>query len=108
MSRFLSDSYHVARKSHVCDLCGDEIAPGTRYRRCAMLTDSASIGIFIEHVECHELGNLLIEDHYDGEATYDYNKVSDWLQYDFDVIRERLSPAALKRAEAILGFDPKE
>ncbi len=108
MPRFLFDSYHVARKSHVCDLCGDEIAPGTRYRQCAMLTDSASVGSFIEHVECYELGNLLIEDHFDSEATYDAAKVSDWLQDDFDSIRQRLSPAALKRAEAILGFDPKE
>jgi hypothetical protein len=35
----LWDNVHVARKPHLCTVCGEEIAPGTRYRSLGFIMD---------------------------------------------------------------------
>jgi hypothetical protein len=35
----LWDKSHVARKPHLCSVCGEEIAPGSRYRSIGFLMD---------------------------------------------------------------------
>lgn len=37
--RTLWDKQHTARRPHLCDLCGEEIAPGTRYRSVGIVMD---------------------------------------------------------------------
>jgi hypothetical protein len=37
----LWDKSHIARRPHLCTICGDEIAPGSRYRSIGFLMDGA-------------------------------------------------------------------
>lgn len=41
--RILWDKVHTARKPHLCDGCGDEIAPGSRYRSVGLIMDGARL-----------------------------------------------------------------
>ena len=54
----LSESYPVAKKRHICYLCGGHIEKGTKYYRQAN-KDGGDIMTFRAHTECWDLVNEL-------------------------------------------------
>jgi hypothetical protein len=75
----LWDKRHTARRAHLCSLCGEAIAPGTRYRSIGVIID----GEFLTQKE-HGLGwganavspcpKFAARDHQELAAQYEADK----------------------------------
>ena len=63
----IKDSHPIARKEHICELCGGTINKGQKYYRQTNVYDGC-IYDWIEHEECREIASEL--DMYD-EYNYD-------------------------------------
>ena len=63
----IKDSHPIARKEHICELCGCKINKGQKYYRQTNVYDGR-IYDWIEHEECREIASEL--DMYD-EYNYD-------------------------------------
>ena len=50
----LKDSHPIARKEHICDLCGGKINKGQKYYRQTNLYDGGFYE-WVEHEECHQV-----------------------------------------------------
>ena len=50
----LKDSHPIARKEHICDLCGGKINKGQKYYRQTNLSDGCFYE-WVEHEECHQV-----------------------------------------------------
>ena len=59
----IKDSHPIARKEHICELCGCKIKKGQKYYRQTNVYDGC-IYDWIEHKECREIASEL--DMYDG------------------------------------------
>ena len=58
MPKTLKDSHTIARKEHICDLCGGKINKGQKYYRQTNIYDGC-IYEWIEHEECHQIASEL-------------------------------------------------
>ena len=63
----IKDSHPIARKEHICELCGCKINKGQKYYRQTNIYDGC-IYDWIEHEECREIASEL--DMF-GECDYD-------------------------------------
>ena len=54
----LKDSHMIARKEHICNLCGGKINKGQKYYRQTNVYDGR-IYDWIEHEECREIASKL-------------------------------------------------
>lgn len=54
----LKDSHTIARKEHICDLCGGKINKGQKYYRQTNLYDGRFYE-WVEHEECHQVSDEL-------------------------------------------------
>lgn len=54
MPKTLKDSYPIARKEHICELCGCKINKGQKYYRQTNIYNGC-IYEWIEHEECHQV-----------------------------------------------------
>lgn len=54
----LKDSHTIARKEHICDLCGGKINKGQKYYRQTNLYDGCFYE-WVEHEECHQIASEL-------------------------------------------------
>ncbi len=81
----ISNSHPVARKDHICDLCGCIIPKGEKYRRQTNVYDGR-IYNFACHFDCDEVASRL---NFYGECDYDEGLTSEYFleaidQYIFD------------------------
>ncbi len=75
MMEFCTGSHHVARKRHMCILCGEYIQPGERYFRFAGKYD----GDFFDHC-FHPDCDRLIDRCVDGAGEWSVDEVYDWIR----------------------------
>ena len=76
MLTMLKDSHPIARKEHICELCGCKINKGQKYYRQTNIYDGY-IYDWIEHEECHQISSKfgMYEDECDedfGATLYEY------------------------------------
>ena len=76
----IKDSHPIARKEHICELCGCKINKGQKYYRQTNIYDGC-IYDWIEHEECHQIASEL--DMYD-ECDYDEGLSSDYFKEILD------------------------
>ena len=67
MPIMLKESHPIARKEHICELCGGKINKGQKYYRQTNIYDGC-IYEWIEHEECYQIASEL--DMY-GECDFD-------------------------------------
>lgn len=76
----LKDSYMIARKEHICDLCGGKINKGQKYYRQTNLYDGRFYE-WVEHEECHQVTDELdmcsVCDIDDGLSSNDFGAAID-------------------------------
>lgn len=76
----LKDSYMIARKEHICDLCGGKINKGQKYYRQTNLYDGRFYE-WVEHEECHQVSDELdmysVCDIDDGLSSNDFGAAID-------------------------------
>ena len=77
MMEFFTSKYHVARKEHTCEACGDKILIGAKYRyECGKYE-----GDFFDrcyHTSCWEV----MQDYFAGveDTEFTYEDIQDWWQ----------------------------
>lgn len=76
----IKDSHPIARKEHICELCGCKINKGQKYYRQTNVYDGR-IYDWIEHEECREIASEL--DMYDG-CDYDEGLTPDYFKEILD------------------------
>ena len=76
----IKDSHPIARKEHICELCGCKINKGQKYYRQTNIFDGR-IYDWIEHEECREIASKL--NMYD-ECDYDEGLSSDCFRDTLD------------------------
>ena len=76
----IKDSHPIARKEHICELCGCKINKGQKYYRQTNVFDGR-IYDWIEHEECREIASEL--DMYDG-CDYDEGLTPDYFKEILD------------------------
>ena len=76
----IKDSHPIARKEHICELCGCKINKGQKYYRQTNIYDGR-IYDWIEHEECREIASEL--DMYD-ECDYDEGLSPDYFKEILD------------------------
>ncbi len=74
MDEIISESFHTARKAHICENCTKPIEPGQRYRYRYGKVEG-DLYTVKEHEECVAFCNRLIDEGY-ADDTYPY--ISDW------------------------------
>ena len=76
----IKDSHPIARKEHICELCGYKINKGQKYYRQTNIYDGR-IYDWIEHEECLEIASEL--DMF-GECDYDEGLSSEYFEEILD------------------------
>ena len=76
----IKESHPIARKEHICELCGCKINKGQKYHRQTNVYDEC-IYDWIEHEECREIASEL--DMYDG-CDYDEGLTPDYFKEILD------------------------
>ena len=76
----IKDFHPIARKEHICELCGCKINKGQKYYRQTNVYDGC-IYDWIEHEECREIASEL--DMYDG-CDYDEGLTPDYFKEILD------------------------
>lgn len=75
----LTNKVRIAKKSHVCDVCGAKIEAGEPYWYHVFIAD----GEFYttkEHIECHEAANIVLDkNEYTSEDEVTYSDIQDML-----------------------------
>ena len=85
----IKDSHPIARKEHICELCGCRINKGQKYYRQKNVYDGR-IYDWIEHEECREIASKLdMYDEYnydEGLSSENFEEILDnyiyWEHYD--------------------------
>ena len=75
----IKDSHPIARKEHICELCGCRINKGQKYYRQKNVYDGR-IYDWIEHEECREIASeLVVYDECDDEglSSEDFEEIID-------------------------------
>ena len=78
MPIMLKESHPIARKEHICELCGGKINKGQKYYRQTNIYDGC-IYEWIEHEECNQVSSELdmygVCDIYDGLSSNDFGTI---------------------------------
>lgn len=75
MPEFYEDSWHVARKSHLCDECYTRIKPGEKYLTCRGKWDG-EFQVFKQHEEC--LAACLAARHWMKDQCVPFGGLLEW------------------------------